>query len=45
MSAARSVIPSCGDCRWRWHKAPAVVLAGSLAVDFALVWLFLAAIQ
>jgi hypothetical protein len=45
MSAARSVIPSCGDTRRRWHKAPAVVLAGSLAFDFALVWLFLAVLS
>lgn len=38
----RSVIPECGDQRWRSHKGPAIFLFGSLALDLLLVWLFLA---
>jgi hypothetical protein len=33
----RSVIPECGDQRWRTHKGPALALFGSLAVDALLV--------
>jgi hypothetical protein len=42
MSAARSVIPSCGDTRWFSRRLLRAVLLGNLAVDFLLVWLFLA---
>lgn len=34
---SRSVIPSCGDQRWRTHKGPALALFGSLAFDVLLV--------
>lgn len=42
---ARSIIPECGDTRWRSHKGPGLILAGSLAFDFMLVWIFLAVLS
>lgn len=34
---SRSIIPQCGDQRWRSHKGPALILFGSLAFDALLV--------
>jgi hypothetical protein len=42
VSGRVSVIPPCGDQRWFQRRLLRAVLAGSLAVDFVLVWLFLA---
>jgi hypothetical protein len=45
MSAGRSQIPPCGDQVWRSRRLLRTVLLSNLALDCALVWLFLAVLR